>query len=111
MTNNISIIAEALCRNIMGITCQVSRTTSYAELPCDSHPPSVTYVACLMTRDFSRRYSEILAPMTAPVGVNFISRYFPKRLELSLMAVVAFPNASTRLLTSRIFSCSSRLLA
>ena len=64
-----------------------------------------------MTLDFSSRYSEILAPTTVPPLVNFISRYFPKRLELSLMAVVALPNASTRLLTSRIFSCSSRLLA
>ena len=70
-----------------------------------------TYEACLMTLDFSRRYSEILAPMTAPVGVNFISRYFPKRLELSLMAVQAFPKASTRGFTCRIFSRSERLFA
>lgn len=63
-----------------------------------------TYAACFITLDFSRRYSEILAPITAPVGVNIISRYFPKRLELSLMAVHAFPKASTRELTCRIFS-------
>lgn len=56
----------------------------------------VSHVACLMTLDFSRRYSEIFAPITAPVGVNFISKYFPKRLELSLMAVHALPKASTR---------------
>lgn len=71
----------------------------------------VPHVACLMTLDFSRRYSDILAPITAPVGVNFISRYFPKRLELSLMAVHALPNASTRGFTWRIFSRSVRLLA
>lgn len=64
-----------------------------------------------MTLDFSRRYSEIFAPMTAPVGVNFISRYFPKRLELSLIAVHALPNASTSGFTCRIFSRSVRLLA
>lgn len=64
-----------------------------------------------MTLDFSSRYSEIFAPITAPVGVNIISRYFPKRLELSLMAVQAFPNASTRGFTWRIFSRKARLLA
>lgn len=69
------------------------------------------YAAWWMTRDFSSRYSEILAPTTVPPQVNFISRYFPKRLELSLMAVHAFPKASTRLLTSRIFSWRLRLLA
>lgn len=62
-----------------------------------------TYVACFITLDFSRRYSEILPPITAPVGVNIISRYFPNRLELSLMAVHAFPKASTREFTWRIF--------
>lgn len=70
-----------------------------------------TYIACLMTLDFSSRYSDILAPMTAPVGVNFISRYFPKRLELSLIAVQAFPKASTRGFTCKIFSRSVRLFA
>lgn len=64
-----------------------------------------------MTLDFSSRYSEIFAPATVPPLVNFISRYLPKRLELSLMTVQAFPKASTRLLTSRIFSWSVRLLA
>lgn len=72
---------------------------------------SSTYVACLMTLDFSSRYSDILAPMTAPVGVNFISRYLPKRLELSFIAVQAFPKASTNGLTCRIFSRNVRLLA
>lgn len=69
------------------------------------------YTAWWMTRDFSSRYSDICAPTTVPPQVNFISRYLPKRLELSLMAVQAFPKASTRLLTSRIFSWSVRLLA
>lgn len=73
--------------------------------------PGSTYVACLMTLDFSSRYSEILAPITAPVGVNFISRYLPKRLELSFIAVQAFPKASTRGFTCRIFSRSVRLFA
>lgn len=63
-----------------------------------------THAACLMTLDFSSKYSEILAPMTAPVGVNFISRYLPKRLELSFIAVQALPKASTRGLTCKIFS-------
>lgn len=72
---------------------------------------SSTYVACLMTLDFSSRYSDILAPMTAPVGVNFISRYLPKRLELSLIAVQAFPKASTRGFTCKIFSRRVRLFA
>jgi len=72
---------------------------------------SSTYIACLMTLDFSSRYSDILAPMTAPVGVNFISRYLPKRLELSFMAVQAFPKASTRGFTCKIFSRSVRLFA
>lgn len=72
---------------------------------------SSTYVACLMTLDFSSRYSDILAPMTTPVGVNFISRYLPKRLELSLIAVQAFPKASTRGFTCKIFSRSVRLFA
>lgn len=70
-----------------------------------------SYPAWWMTLLFSSRYSEICAPTTVPPQVNFISRYFPKRLELSLMTVQAFPKASTRLLTSRIFSCSVRLLA
>ena len=69
------------------------------------------YAAWWMTLDFSSRYSEIFAPATVPPLVNFISRYLPKRLELSLMTVQAFPKASTRLLTSRIFSWSVRLLA
>lgn len=69
------------------------------------------YGACLMTLDFSSKYSDILAPITAPVGVNFISRYLPKRLELSLIAVQAFPKASTRGLTCKIFSRSVRLFA
>lgn len=38
-------------------------------------------------------------------------RYFPKRLELSLMAVHAFPKASTRELTCRIFSLKVWLFA
>lgn len=72
---------------------------------------AAAYGACLMTLDFSSRYSDILAPITAPVGVNFISRYLPKRLELSLIAVQAFPKASTRGLTCKIFSRSVRLFA
>lgn len=64
-----------------------------------------------MTLDFSSRYSDICAPTTVPPQVNLISRYLPKRLELSLMTVQAFPKASTRLLTRMIFSCSVRLLA
>ena len=78
---------------------------------CERTDNYYTYTACFMTLDFSSRYSEIFAPITAPVGVNIISRYFPKRLELSLMAVQAFPNASTRGFTWRIFSRKARLLA
>ena len=63
----------------------------------------VLYLGIIYSREI-RADSEILAPITAPVGVNIISRYFPKRLELSLMAVHAFPKASTRELTCRIFS-------
>lgn len=65
---------------------------------------SPTYTAWWMTLDFSRRYSEIWAPTTVPPLLNLISRYFPNLLELSLMTVRAFPKASTKLFTSRIFS-------
>lgn len=46
------------------------------------------------TRDFSSRYCSILAPSMAPRLSKWISMYFPKRLELSLRMVLAFPNAS-----------------
>lgn len=71
----------------------------------------LTYMAWWITRDFSRRYSEICAPTTAPEEVNFISKYFPNRLELSFMTVQALPKASTKLFTCKIFSCRVLLLA
>lgn len=46
------------------------------------------------TRDFSSRYCSILAPSMAPRLLKWMSMYFPKRLELSLRMVLAFPNAS-----------------
>lgn len=70
-----------------------------------------TYRAWWITRDFSRRYSEICAPTTAPEEVNFISKYFPNRLELSFITVEALPKASTKLFTCKIFSCRVLLLA
>ena len=46
------------------------------------------------TRDFSSRYCSILAPSMAPRLLTWMSMYFPKRLELSLRMVLAFPNAA-----------------
>lgn len=46
------------------------------------------------TRDFSSRYCSILAPSMAPRLLKWMSMYFPKRLELSLRMVLAFPKAS-----------------
>lgn len=46
------------------------------------------------TRDFSSRYCSILAPSMAPRLLKWMSMYFPKRLELSLRMVLAFPNAA-----------------
>lgn len=69
-----------------------------------------THGAWWMTLDFSSRYSEIWAPMTVPPLVNLSSKYLPNLLELLLITVQAFPNASSRLFTSRIFSCSTLLL-
>ncbi len=63
-----------------------------------------TYGACETTRDFSKRYSCNCAPMTRPFLVNIMSRYFPNRDELSLIAVLAFPNASINGFTWSIFS-------
>lgn len=45
------------------------------------------------TRDFSRRYCSTRAPSSTPSSLKKISKYFPKRLELSLRIVFAFPNA------------------
>lgn len=45
------------------------------------------------TRDFSSRYCSTRAPLIAPLLVNEMSMYFPKRLELSLRTVFAFPKA------------------
>lgn len=70
-----------------------------------------TYRGWWITRDFSRRYSEICAPTIAPEEVNFISKYFPNRLELSFIIVEALPKDSTKLFTCKIFSCRVLLLA
>lgn len=45
------------------------------------------------TRDFSRRYCSTRAPSITPSLLKKISKYFPKRLELSLRIVLAFPKA------------------
>ncbi len=45
------------------------------------------------TLDFSSRYCSILAPSMAPRLLKWMSMYFPKRLELSLRIVLAFPKA------------------
>lgn len=108
--------AQRICSKICGSFSPRWKKTNRAVRSVTKRTPvrpsqTSTYIACLMTLDFSSRFSDILAPMTAPVGVNFISRYLPKRLELSLIAVQAFPKASTRGFTCKIFSRSVRLLA
>lgn len=50
-------------------------------------------LTCRHTRDFSSRYCSILAPSIAPRLLKWMSMYFPKRLELSLRMVLAFPKA------------------
>ncbi|RNA37052.1 hypothetical protein BpHYR1_023763 [Brachionus plicatilis] len=54
----------------------------------------LTYGAWETTRDFSRRYSCNWAPITRPFFVNIMSKYLPKRDELSFITVFALPNAS-----------------
>lgn len=51
------------------------------------------HLTCRQTRDFSSRYCSILAPSMAPLLLKWMSMYFPKRLELSLRIVLAFPKA------------------
>lgn len=51
---------------------------------------------CLQTLDFSSRYCSILAPSIAPLLLKWISMYFPKREELSLRIVLAFPKAKKK---------------
>lgn len=50
-------------------------------------------LTCRHTRDFSSRYCSIRAPSMAPRLLKWMSMYFPKRLELSLRIVLAFPKA------------------
>ena len=55
------------------------------------------------TRDFSSKYCSRPAPMILPLGSKCSWMNFPNRLELSLSAVLALPNAS------RIgFNCGGR---
>lgn len=54
----------------------------------------LTFSPCTHTLDFSRRYCSRPAPMIRPLGSNTSWIYFPNRLELSLRAVWALPNAS-----------------
>lgn len=49
-------------------------------------------------------WRSLLPPVRAPFGVKWSSKYFPNLLELSLITVWAFPSASIRGLTWRIFS-------
>lgn len=62
------------------------------------------------TRDFSSRYCSIRAPSITPALLKKISKYLPKRLELSLRTVLAFPKAAcdrTRMAcTSSLVLCS-----
>lgn len=58
------------------------------------HSPPQLGPTWRQTRDFSSRYCSILAPSMAPRLLKWISMYFPKRLELSLRMVLAFPNAT-----------------
>lgn len=56
------------------------------------------------TRDFSRRYCSTRAPSITPSLLKKISKYFPKRLELSFRIVFAFPNAAwERTVTFELF--------
>ena len=63
-----------------------------------------TNLACDMTRDFSRRYSERCAPAMRPLWVKCSSRYFPNREELLLMTVRALPKDSIK-----GFSCEEKI--
>ena len=69
---------------------------------CTPHSPPRVRGSCgglgptwRQTRDFSSRYCSILAPSMAPRLLKWMSMYFPKRLELSLRMVLAFPNAAS----------------
>ena len=82
---------------------QASRNTGTSKAmrsaPHTPHPESGAPVQGLrptwrQTRDFSSRYCSILAPSMAPRLLKWMSMYFPKRLELSLRMVLAFPNAA-----------------
>ena len=77
----------------------------YVQVKKESEP----YAACWTTRECSKRYTDSRAPETIPAVVNVTSRYFPKREELSLMPVLALPNASMMGFIIRIFSSRSRL--
>lgn len=58
------------------------------------YPPQKPGLTWRQTRDFSSRYCSILAPSMAPRLLKWMSTYLPKRLELSLRMVLAFPNAA-----------------
>ena len=62
-----------------------------------SHIDVVPDLTCRHTRDFSSRYCSILAPSMAPRLLKWMSTYFPKRLELSLRIVFAFPKAERKI--------------
>lgn len=53
-------------------------------------------LTCRQTRDFSSRYCSILAPSMAPRLLKWMSMYLPKRDELSLRIVLAFPKAGKK---------------
>ena len=59
-------------------------------------------------RERSSRYVRIAAPLMAFLPSNWISMNFPKRDELSLRTVFAFPNASSRGLDSKTFCSTGR---
>ena len=58
------------------------------------------------TRDFSRRYVLMKAPLTVPSLAKCSRIIFPKREELLLRTVLALPNDSSSGLVERIASAS-----
>lgn len=59
-------------------------------------------LTCRHTRDFSRRNCSMRAPSITPLGLKWMSIYFPKRLELSFRIVLAFPKAEGQRVMSMV---------
>lgn len=80
--------------NNITYTIIVHNSITVLLIRCKFSPVLLTISPCTQTLDFSSKYCSRPAPTILPLGSKCSWMNLPKRLELSLRAVLALPNAS-----------------